>query len=74
MLPHHMIAVNDDYRHRIVLISVAKRKIIWQYGHTDQPGTGPGYLNTPDGMDFLPLKTALADPAIRRLVAHTLSH
>jgi hypothetical protein len=74
MLPHHMIAVNDDYRHRIVLISVAKRKILWQYGHTDQPGTGPGYLNTPDGMDFLPLKTALTDPAIRRLVAHTLSH
>ena len=23
-------------------------------GHTDQPGTAPGYLDTPDGMDFVP--------------------
>ena len=29
-------------------------KIVWQYGHTDEPGTAPGYLNTPDGMDFIP--------------------
>jgi hypothetical protein len=74
MLPNQMIAVNDDYRHRIVLISVAKHRIIWQYGHTDQPGTKHSYLNTPDGMDFLPLNAALTDPAIRHLIAHSLTH
>jgi hypothetical protein len=49
-----LIAVNDDYRDRVVLIDVRTRRIVWQYGHTDQNGTAPGYLNTPDGLDFLP--------------------
>ena len=49
-----LIAVTDDYRHRVVLIDVRTRRIVWQYGHTDRKGTAPGYLNTPDGLDFLP--------------------
>jgi outer membrane protein assembly factor BamB len=53
-LPNGDIAVNDDYRHRVVVIDPSTRRIVWQYGHTDQPGTKPGYLNTPDGMDFVP--------------------
>ena len=46
--------MNDDYRHRVVLIDPTKNHIVWQYGHTDVAGTGPGLLDTPDGMDFLP--------------------
>jgi hypothetical protein len=53
-LPNGNIAVNDDYRHRVIVIDPRKHRIVWQYGHTDKPGTGPGYLNTPDGMDFVP--------------------
>jgi hypothetical protein len=53
-LPNGDIAVNDDYRHRVIVIDPRKHRIVWQYGHTDQPGTAPGYLNTPDGMDFVP--------------------
>lgn len=53
-LPNGDIAVNDDYRHRVIVIDPRIHKIVWQYGHTDQPGTAPGYLNTPDGMDFVP--------------------
>jgi hypothetical protein len=53
-LPNGDIAVNDDYRHRCVVIDPRTDKIVWQYGHTDHPGTAPGYLNTPDGMDFIP--------------------
>jgi len=49
-----LIAVSDDYRHRVVLISVRRRRVVWQYGHTDQKGTAPGYLDTPDGFDVLP--------------------
>ena len=53
-LPNGDIAVNDDYRDRVVIIDPRLNRIVWQYGHTDQPGTAPGYLNTPDGMDFIP--------------------
>jgi len=68
MLPGHLIAVNDDGRDRVVLISKARDAIVWQYGHTDRPGTRPGYLNTPDGMDFLPLAAARRHAAVARLV------
>jgi outer membrane protein assembly factor BamB len=67
MLPNGLIAVTDDYRHRVVLIDPASHRIVWQYGHTDQPGRGPGYLNLPDGMDFLPLEAAGANPALRAI-------
>jgi outer membrane protein assembly factor BamB len=63
-----LIAVNDDYRDRVVLIDTHTRRIVWQYGHTDAKGRGPGYLNTPDGMDLLPAGQALARPALRTLL------
>jgi hypothetical protein len=68
MLPNGLIAVNDDYRNRVVLIDPARHRIVWQYGRTDVPGRGPGYLNTPDGMDFLPVGAASRTPAIPRLI------
>jgi hypothetical protein len=54
-LPNGDIAVNDDYRHRILIIDPRTNRIVWKYGHTDIPGTAPGHLNTPDGMDFIPM-------------------
>jgi hypothetical protein len=53
-LPNGNIGVNDDYRNRVVVIDPRTNRIVWQYGHTDAPGTAPGFLNTPDGMDFVP--------------------
>ncbi len=53
-LPNGDIAVNDDYRDRVIVIDPRLGRIVWQYGHTDVAGTAPGYLNTPDGMDFIP--------------------
>ena len=53
-LPNGDIALNDDYRDRVVVIDPRSDRIVWQYGHTDVPGTAPGYLNIPDGMDFVP--------------------
>jgi len=53
-LPNGLIAVNDDYRHRVVIIDPDTSRIVWQYGHTDVAGISAGYLNTPDGMDHLP--------------------
>jgi hypothetical protein len=53
-LPNGDIAVNDDYRDRVLVIDPRTNAIVWQYGHSDKPGTAPGYLNIPDGMDFIP--------------------
>jgi hypothetical protein len=53
-LPNGNIAVNDDFRHRVLVIDPRTNTIVWKYGHTDIPGTAAGYLNTPDGMDFVP--------------------
>jgi N-acetylneuraminic acid mutarotase len=53
-LPNGDVAVNDDYRHRVVIIDPRQNRIVWSYGHIDVPGTAAGFLNTPDGMDFVP--------------------
>jgi hypothetical protein len=53
-LPNGDIAVNDDYRDRVVVIDPRSKHIVWQYGHSYHPGTSPGYLHIPDGMDFVP--------------------
>lgn len=52
-LPNGLIGVNDDYRDRVLLIDPATDAIVWQYGQTDQPGTGFDQLNIPDGFDLL---------------------
>jgi Kelch motif/PQQ-like domain len=52
-LPSGLIAVNDDYRHRLAIIDPKTRRVVWQYGHTDEPGRAHDYLNTPDGFDLL---------------------
>ncbi len=51
--PNGDLAVNDDYRHRVVIVDPRSRKIVWQYGRTDSPGRGVDHLNTPDGFDLL---------------------
>jgi hypothetical protein len=52
-LPNGLIAVNDDYRQRVVIIDPKAKKIVWQYGVTGKPGTGPDHLHIPDGFDLL---------------------
>ena len=56
-LPNGLVAVNDDWRHRVILVDPQTSRIVWQYGHTDIPSVAPGYLDKPDGMDFLPAST-----------------
>jgi hypothetical protein len=61
-LPNGNIAVNDDYNHRVVILDPDLKKILWQYGKDGMPGTDAGYLNTPDGMDFIPPDWQLPTP------------
>jgi hypothetical protein len=55
MLPNGDIAINDDYKDRVVIVDPRSKRIVWQYGHAYRPGRGADELNTPDGMDFVPL-------------------
>jgi DNA-binding beta-propeller fold protein YncE len=53
-LPNGDFLMNDDYNHRVVVIDPGTDKVVWQYGHTGQPGSAPGYLDKPDGVDLVP--------------------
>jgi hypothetical protein len=52
--PNGLIAANDDYDHRVIVIDPRTKRIVWQYGHTGVAGTAPGFLDKPDGLDLLP--------------------
>jgi PQQ-like domain len=66
--PNGLIAANDDYNHRVIVIDPRRNRIVWQYGHTGVPGTGPGYLDKPDGIDLLP--SAFTRVAQRHVAVH----
>jgi hypothetical protein len=55
--------VNDDYNDRVIVIDPAAHRIVWQYGHTGRPGTAPGCLNDPDGVDLTPPDSMLISHA-----------
>ena len=60
LLPNGLIAANDDYGDRVILIDPRTHRIVWQYGHTGVASSAPGYLSKPDGIDFLPAKVVAA--------------
>jgi hypothetical protein len=53
-LPNGLVAINDDWRHRVIVVDPRTNHIVWQYGHADVASRARGYLDKPDGMDFLP--------------------
>jgi hypothetical protein len=57
-LSNGLIAVNDDFRHRVLVIDPKTKRIVWQFGHTDRHGRANGYLFTPDGIDQIPPEVA----------------
>jgi outer membrane protein assembly factor BamB len=70
-LPNGLIAANDDYGDRVILIDPRTRRIVWQYGHTGVASSAPGYLSKPDGIDFLPSKVVGRVSAPSRAVTAT---
>ena len=56
--PNGKIAITDDWHHRVLVVDERTKKVVWSYGHLDHPGTAPGYLNKPDGLDVLPAAVA----------------
>jgi hypothetical protein len=53
-LPNGDVLMTDDWNHRVIVVDPRTNEIVWQYGHTGVPGTGPGYLDKPDGVDLAP--------------------
>jgi DNA-binding beta-propeller fold protein YncE len=62
-LKNGMVLVNDDDHNRVIVIDPKTNTIVWQYGHTGVAGSAPGYLNDPDGTDFLP--AGIVPPGIK---------
>jgi outer membrane protein assembly factor BamB len=62
-LPNGDIVLNDDYKHRVLVVDPRTNKIVWQYGVTGVPGSGAGYLNNPDGLDLVPPHSFLGTQA-----------
>jgi outer membrane protein assembly factor BamB len=61
-LPNGLVAANDDWNHRVIVINPRTRRIVWQYGHTGIAGSARGYLAKPDGLDLLPSATFRNEP------------
>jgi outer membrane protein assembly factor BamB len=53
-LPNGDFLVNDDFNDRVIVIDPRTNRVVWQYGHTGVPGSAPGYLSRPDGVDLVP--------------------
>jgi hypothetical protein len=52
--PNGTIALTDDWNHRVEVVDMRTKKVVWSYGHLGRPGIAAGYLNKPDGLDLLP--------------------
>jgi len=53
-LPNGDVLVNDDWNDRVIVIDPRDDQIVWQYGVTGVPGSAPGLLFKPDGVDLAP--------------------
>ncbi|MHB8329198.1 MAG: outer membrane protein assembly factor BamB family protein [Acidimicrobiales bacterium] len=53
-LPNGDVILNDDLNHRVIVVDPRTGQVVWQYGHTALPGSAPGYLDNPDGIDLVP--------------------
>jgi outer membrane protein assembly factor BamB len=67
-LPNGLIAANDDYNARVIVIDPKTNRIVWQYGHTGVASSASGYLDKPDGLEFLPAATTGRDLQTSRAV------
>jgi hypothetical protein len=60
-----MIAITDDWHHRVLVVDPRTKRVVWSYGRLNEPGWTRGHLNKPDGLDLL--------PAVPRTVALALA-
>ena len=51
---HSVIVTNQEHQHTVEMISFPQGRVLWHYGHVNVPGSGAGYLDTPDDAYLLP--------------------
>jgi hypothetical protein len=71
-LSNGLIALNDDFRDRVIVIDPRTNRIVWQYGRTDWRGAAGGLLFVPDGIDIKPVGWGNPPAASLRLPRRTL--
>lgn len=54
VLPNGDAMISDKVNNRLIVVDPRTNKVVWQYGHTKVPGSSPGFLNNPTGMDLYP--------------------
>lgn len=47
-----LVVLTDDRRHRVLVVDPKTNRVVFQYGKTDTPGSGPGERRFPDGLDL----------------------
>ena len=52
-LPGGYVLCNDDRNQRVIVVDPRTDRVVWQYGVTGVPGSAPGYLSNPDGVDVM---------------------
>jgi PQQ-like domain len=53
-VPNGNYMVCAQGNHRLIIVDPQSKAVLWQYGQTGVADKGPGQLNFPTGMDFLP--------------------
>jgi len=53
-LPNGDFMVSDKINNRLIVVDPRTNAVVWQYGHNQVPGSTPGFLNNPTGMDLYP--------------------
>ena len=53
-LPNGDVLLNDDWNDRVIVVDPRTNQVVWQYGVTGVPGSTPGHLFKPDGVDLAP--------------------
>jgi PQQ-like domain len=52
-LPNRHVLITDQGNQRIIDVSIASHRIVWQYGTTGVNGNGPDELNSPNSAELL---------------------
>jgi putative pyrroloquinoline-quinone binding quinoprotein len=64
-LPNGDFLVTDDFNDRVIVVDPSTNRVVWQYGHTGVPGSAPGYLSRPDGVDLAPPASLLTSTSAK---------
>jgi outer membrane protein assembly factor BamB len=54
-MPNGNVLINDDLRHRVIVVDPHAGGMLWHFGAADDPGAGAARLRIPDGVNLVPV-------------------